>query len=97
MLQELIHRGGLHQALANRDDKALAPISTFIVKNICDPRFTNLLIDVTDILIEKYSAAIGLNPHFDSFLRKLDNKLKEEVEFQAKLGRVLGSVRACCQ
>ncbi|KAG5460794.1 MAG: UTP15 C terminal-domain-containing protein [Olpidium bornovanus] len=47
LLQELVHRDGLRAALAGRDDIALEPLAQFIVKNITNPRFTPLLVDVT--------------------------------------------------
>lgn len=48
VIQELVLRDGLHRALAHRDEERLAPILSFLVKHISDPRHAPLLLDVAD-------------------------------------------------
>lgn len=51
VLQELIHRDGLKQAITGRDDVSLEPLMRFLIRNIHHPRFTNLLVDVSEAVI----------------------------------------------
>ena len=48
MFEELIARRGLSTALSGRDDDSLEPVLTFLLRHISDPRFTPLLLDVTN-------------------------------------------------
>jgi len=54
MLEELINREGLRIALAGRDDVSLEPIVKFIMKNIINPNYTELLVNVTNVILGKY-------------------------------------------
>lgn len=51
VIQELILRSGLTNALRGRNDKGLKPILAFLTKYISNPRFSSLLIDVTHALL----------------------------------------------
>lgn len=51
LLQELIRRHGLQQALAGRDGKSLVNILKFIIKYIGTPRFARILLHVTHVLM----------------------------------------------
>lgn len=53
VLQELIHRDGLKIAITGRDDVSLEPLMQFLIRNIHHPRFTNLLVDVSEAVIGK--------------------------------------------
>ena len=44
-------RGGLVSALGGRDDRSLMPILTFLARNINDPVYSEVLIEVTNILL----------------------------------------------
>ena len=50
MMDELIQRGGLKIALSGRDEARLAPVVKFITKYITNPHFSELLLDVTNML-----------------------------------------------
>jgi U3 small nucleolar RNA-associated protein 15 len=54
VLQELIHRDGLKAAITGRDDVSLEPLMRFLIRNIHHPRYTNLLVDVSEALIGTY-------------------------------------------
>lgn len=53
LIQELIHRDGLRVALSGRDDVALEPILTFLLKHITDPRFGEMASQVAGVVIGK--------------------------------------------
>lgn len=54
LIQELIHRDGLRSALAGRDDVLLEPILRLLVKYVSDPRFGQLVCDITTLVLGMY-------------------------------------------
>lgn len=44
---ELKHRSALPQALHNRNPETLMPVLLWMQKNLSDPRYTPIIIDVT--------------------------------------------------
>ncbi|OZJ02132.1 hypothetical protein BZG36_04583 [Bifiguratus adelaidae] len=92
LLQELIHRDGLSQALSGRDDISLEPIVYFIVKHVDNPKYSNLLIDVTECILELYASVLGQSPLVDDLITRLQTKVNKEVLFQKDLQQVLGSI-----
>jgi len=51
LIQELIHRDGLRSALAGRDDALLEPVLRLLVKYVTDPRFGEMVCDVSSVVI----------------------------------------------
>lgn len=92
LIQELIHRDGLRQALSGRDDISLEPLAQFLVKNINNPRYTSLLVDVTMVMIDMYTAVLGQSPLIDELFMRLRAKVKLEIAFQKELQSVIGSM-----
>eukprot|EP00045_Choanoeca_perplexa_P005134 m.43687 g.43687 ORF g.43687 m.43687 type:complete len:498 (+) comp12952_c0_seq1:110-1603(+) len=91
-LQELIERDGLRTALSGRDDVTLQPILAFCLRNIAQPRYTRLLIMVAEVLLDVYSASLGLSPVVDGMFARLANKVKQEVALQKDMCSLLGSL-----
>lgn len=58
LIQELIHRDGLRTALAGRDDVLLEPILRLLLKHINDPRFGEMVCDVSSVVIGAYIAEL---------------------------------------
>ena len=54
LIQELIHRDGLRSALAGRDDVLLEPVLRLLVKYVSDPRFGQLVCDITTLVLGMY-------------------------------------------
>ncbi|CAJ0634860.1 9956_t:CDS:10 [Entrophospora sp. SA101] len=92
MLQELIYRDGLRQALVNRDETTLEPILKFIMKWINDPKYTELLIDVGNLIFEIYGQVICQSPKIQELLQSLKAKVKKELEVQKEIFKVIGSL-----
>ena len=46
-------RKGLHTAVGGRDEKSLGLLLTYIAKNINDPKFSGLLMEVMDTVLGK--------------------------------------------
>lgn len=79
VMQELIHRKGLHRALAGRSKESLNGIINFICRNLGDIRFTRVLIDVITILIELYESYIPLSLMLQGIQSKAnENFVKED-------------------
>ena len=85
VLQELIHRDGLKQAITGRDDVSLEPLMRFLIRNIHHPRFTNLLVDVSEAVIDCYTRVFGQSPLIDDLLSRLTVKVKQEIQLQKDL------------
>ena len=51
LIQELIHRDGLRSALSGRDDVLLEPVLRLLVKHVTDPRFGEMVCDISILLI----------------------------------------------
>lgn len=62
IMQELIHRKGLHRALAGRSGKSLCQIITFICRHIGEHRFMRVLIDVGMALLDVYEDKVHQLP-----------------------------------
>lgn len=92
LIQELIHRDGLRQALSGRDDISLEPLAQFLVRNINNPRYTAILTDVTSVMIDMYTPVLGQSPLIDELFVRLRTKVKQELAFQKQLQAVIGSM-----
>ncbi|ORY94368.1 WD40-repeat-containing domain protein [Syncephalastrum racemosum] len=92
LLQELIHVGGLEAALQGRDDVTLEPILRFLVKHIQDPRFTALVVDVSEVLLDLYTPSFGQSPLIDDLLKDLKRKVRKEIELQRQLAQTTAAL-----
>lgn len=81
LLQELIRRQGLLQALAGRDGKSLDSILKFIVRYIGNIRFARVLVHVANVLMNIYEDKLEeLNLKSQKWFTILAKKLEEEEE-----------------
>ena len=92
LLQELVERDGLRIALSGRDDASLQSILRFCVRNITLPRYTRLLVVVSEVLLDIYGQACGLSSQVDSMFAKLADKLRDELSLHQSLMQLLGSM-----
>lgn len=51
LIQELILRDALAIAIAGRDETSLAPLIKFVNTWITDPKYTSLMIDVSQVIL----------------------------------------------
>lgn len=75
LLEELIRRNGLKIALSGRDEITLEPFVSYIIKFINMPRYTKLLIEVSNVLFDIYASVLGHSVLIDELFIKLKNKL----------------------
>ncbi|KAF7721902.1 snoRNA-binding rRNA-processing protein [Apophysomyces ossiformis] len=92
LLQELIHRDGLKIAITGRDDVALEPLVQFLLRNIHNPRFTNLIVDVADVVIDLYMPVFGQSPLIDDLIARLSTKVKHEIKLQEQLVQTMATL-----
>ncbi|KJA30233.1 hypothetical protein HYPSUDRAFT_153736 [Hypholoma sublateritium FD-334 SS-4] len=92
LIQELIHRDGLKIALAGRDDVLLEPILRLLLKYVADPRFGELVVDITCIVLGMYSAVIGQAPLIDALFLRLRKKVAAEIRFQGEIIKAKGAL-----
>ncbi|XP_059500780.1 U3 small nucleolar RNA-associated protein 15 homolog [Stegostoma tigrinum] len=90
VMQELNRRGVLQNALAGRDEKQLSVLLSFLIRNVVDPRFTPVLINVAEIIIDIYSSVIGESSLVDNQFLKLQDLIEKEIDYQEELLEVLG-------
>ncbi|XP_072437755.1 U3 small nucleolar RNA-associated protein 15 homolog isoform X1 [Chiloscyllium punctatum] len=90
VMQELNRRGVLQNALAGRDEKQLSVLLSFLIRNVVDPRFTSVLVNVAEIIVDIYSSVIGESPLVDNQFLKLQDLLEKEIDYQEELLEVLG-------
>lgn len=93
VMQELIHRKGLHRALAGRDSKFLISVIKFITRYIGEHRFMRVLIDVGMILLDVYEDKLHqfTGPLGQKFLH-LSTVLQREVALTYDLLELEGSL-----
>jgi len=94
LLEELLQRGSLPLALANRDDRGLEPVLRFLYKQIANPPFTSLLVDVTNIVLDLYTSSLGQSIVIDELFVKLKEQTQNEAILQQQLQQLLGSISA---
>ncbi|KAJ1825108.1 U3 small nucleolar RNA-associated protein [Coemansia sp. RSA 2671] len=92
LLQELIHRDGLNTALAGRDELSLDPVVRFVVKFIDHPRYTGVLIKVTEVLLDIYGDLLHQSGRIAELLARLRAKVRLELRLQQDLTMLLGSM-----
>lgn len=51
LIEELIHRDGLRIALKGRDENTLVPILNFLDKNMLNPRYSVILVNVFEMVL----------------------------------------------
>ncbi|KAF9534284.1 WD40-repeat-containing domain protein [Crepidotus variabilis] len=92
LIQELIHRDGLRIALAGRDDVLLEPILRLLLKYVADPRFGELVADVSSLVLEMYASVIGQAPLIDTLFVRLRKKVDMELRFQEEVMKTKGAL-----
>lgn len=112
VLHELAQRSGLQAALSNRDDVGLRKLLKFISQHITNPRYTSLLVDVSEVILgtvdststsdltrclDMYAQIVGLSPAVDELFVILQRKLTAEVHFQKSLFELQASGCALLQ
>lgn len=92
--QELMKRKALHRALSSRNSKSLSSILRFLIKYISDYRFTRILIEMTNILLDVYEDSIHLqSAEVVKMFISLSKTVKEETELAEQLIQLQGGLQ----
>jgi len=92
MFEELMRRSVLDIALQGKDEFGLKPILEFILEHITNPRYREVLVDVTNMLLDLYYGPFGESTIIDDLFRKLEIKLAHELKFERQLFQVIGAL-----
>ncbi|CAK9805346.1 U3 small nucleolar RNA-associated protein 15 homolog [Anthophora plagiata] len=93
LMQELIRRQGLRQALSGRDGKSLVNILKFVIKHIGSVRFGRVLLHVANVLMDVYEDHLGeLAAEPRKMFSLLAAKLEEEENLILALSELQGKV-----
>eukprot|EP00055_Hartaetosiga_balthica_P006278 m.19457 g.19457 ORF g.19457 m.19457 type:complete len:349 (+) comp5121_c0_seq2:1159-2205(+) len=94
VIYELVQREGMVVALSNRDDASLEPILSFVVKYITHPRYTKLLANVAQIILDIYAPGIGRSVYIDKLFKTLSVKLDAELRLLRDMEELAGAIDA---
>jgi len=92
VLEELIYRRALNIAISNREPAGLEPLLTFIVKQIDNTRYTALLTDITNLVLDRYSSVLGQSVVLDELFVKLKQKVEAELTFHHQSSELTGAL-----
>lgn len=92
LLQELTRRKGLKRALAGRDEDSLVPVLEFLIRHVSNPRYTVLLIDVANAVLDIYGPVCGQSAKVDQLFTRLKDRIGSEIHFQQTSFELLGSL-----
>jgi U3 small nucleolar RNA-associated protein 15 len=92
VLEELIYRRALNIALSNREPAGLEPLLTFIVKQIDNTRYAALLMDITNLVLDRYTTVLGQSVVLDELFVKLKQKVEAELSFHQQSSELTGAL-----
>ncbi|ORY73051.1 WD40-repeat-containing domain protein, partial [Protomyces lactucae-debilis] len=79
VLRELQKRGGLRQALQNRDEASLSPLIKYVTRYVADVRFCGVCVDVSMTLLAVYGGALGGDAGVSMLVDRLSERVCEQV------------------
>jgi len=71
LVEELVERGGLYQALSGKSEAELEIILNFLIWKVGDYRYARVLLEVARIVIDMYSSVFGLSKKIKSKVQEL--------------------------
>ena len=83
-------KGGLKTALAGRDASQLEPVLLFVAKHVGNPRHTRQLTSVVAQILNIYGGEIGASSKVDSALRKIRQRVFNQIKLQTELANLEG-------
>lgn len=99
LLVALRHRSALRTALANRSEDRLIPVLKYIQRYVAYPQFTNLIYDMTLLVLDLYSHRMsdwqndeGEGYEVYELFMKIGQKVREASDYADKAQRTLGMI-----
>ncbi|MEW5302577.1 MAG: hypothetical protein WDW36_005346 [Sanguina aurantia] len=90
VVEELAARGGLNAALGGRDAAGLVPLLNHLAAHVTEPRYTRLLVNITNRVLDGYSEVIGQSPEVDAKLLALKSRISRELALHSALLQLQG-------
>ena len=75
-----------------RDDSSLEPLLSFVAKYVSAPRYSRLVTQVTEVILDIYAPIIGQSDAIDELFLKLQQQVKLEVSFMRQAGKVVSAL-----
>lgn len=92
LINELMRRKGLERALIGRDQKFLFKYVRFLNRFIGDARYTSILLDATEVLLDVYAEKVDeFSPELSKAFIDLANKLEVEENLTLECLNVQGA------
>jgi U3 small nucleolar RNA-associated protein 15 len=92
LLEEFIRRKTLEVPLVGRDEEKLKELLKFILKQIVNPKYCNVLIKVMNSILDIYALILGQSQEIDDLFEKIKYHITIEINFQKQLNKVLGTL-----
>ncbi|TGZ85421.1 WD40 repeat-like protein [Ascodesmis nigricans] len=92
VVKELVYRGAVTAALANRDEETLEPVLRWCLRCVGDPRMVPVVAEVLEKVLDLYSHALGQSPEFDKLVGKLAARIRMEVGNARMASRAVGMI-----
>ncbi len=92
VLEELCRRSGLTIALSGRDETSLEPLLAFSSKHVSHPRYSRLIVQVVERILDLYSGMLGQSDAIDELFVKLQSHIRSEINFQRQVIKVVGAL-----
>lgn len=93
ILQELLRRKVLHDAMDNLNEKNIGSLLKFLKKNLGETRFTRTCIDTANVFIDVFENQITTFSGQNLLLfRNLQKEIKEEIEVCKKVSELEGAI-----
>jgi len=88
ILNEIKHRSAFPQALQNRSPETLLPILRWMHKNLGDPRYAPIIIDLTYQILDIYGADLVEDKEVAYVIEGITRKIRKEID-QANTSQIL--------
>jgi U3 small nucleolar RNA-associated protein 15 len=94
LFEELVERGGLEIALANRSEEELEELIKFLLWKISDHKYQCILIEVARVLMDMYMGVFGgISKRIDELIMsELNGKVNKEIEIIKTLKEMKGMI-----
>ena len=92
VLEELLARSALAQAIGGRVEAALEPFLRFLIKHVTSPAYSTLLIDVAHATLDLYTPFLGQSVLVDDLFARLARRLADETALQTQCLQLKGEL-----
>lgn len=79
LLTALRHRSAMRTALQGRDENTVQPILKWLIKHVKDPRYVNMCVEASLLLLDLYSEHFGGSEELDHLFMNLHRRIRDEV------------------